>query len=97
MNLKNQLKFYLQKDDLTAAQLSKKSGVSKQVLSLWLKGASPKNVQQVKMVAEILKTSVDNLCFGDGKEPKKKSEFDSMSEDEWFSGQFEIKIRRLMK
>lgn len=97
MNLKNQLKFYLQNDDLTASQLSKKSGVSKQVLSLWLNGASPKNVQQVKMVAEILKTSVDNLCFGVGKESEKKSDFESMSDDEWFSGQFEIKIRRIKK
>jgi transcriptional regulator with XRE-family HTH domain len=97
MNLQNQLKLYLEIEDLTAAQLSKKSGVSKQVLSLWLKGASPKNVEQVKSVAEILKTTVDNLCFGSGKEPKKKSDFDSISDDEWLSGAFEIKIRRIKK
>lgn len=97
MNLQNQLKFYLDKDDIIAAQLSKKSGVSKQVLSLWLNGASPKNVQQVKQVAEILKTSVDNLCFGEGKEPQMKSDFESISEDEWLSGQFEVKIRRIRK
>lgn len=97
MNLKNQLKFYLQEDDLTASQLAKKSGVSKQVLSLWLNGASPKNVQQVKQVAEILKTSVDNLCFGEGKEPNRKSDFESISDDEWLSGQFEIKIRRIKR
>lgn len=97
MNLQNQLKLYLDIEDLTAAQLSKKSGVSKQVISLWLKGASPKNIEQVKSVAEVLKTNVDHLCFGDGKEAKKKSEFESLTEDEWFSGQFEIKIRRIKK
>lgn len=96
MNLKNQLRLYLELEDMTAARLSKKSGVSKQVISLWLKGSSPKNVEQIKSVAQVLRTSVDHLCFGNGEE-KKSTNFESISDDEWLSGAFEIKIRRIKK
>jgi len=94
MNLKSQLKLYLDQREMSATQLSKKSGISKQVLSLWMSGGSPRNIEHVKKVAEALGTSVDHLCFGDGIETKQKH-FNEISEDEWFSGAFEIKIRKI--
>lgn len=96
MNLKNQLKHYLSQKDISSAQLSKKSGVSKQVISLWLSGGKPRNVEQIKKVAEVLSTTVDNLCFGIGSESKRSS-FADITEDEWFSGAFEIKVRRIKR
>jgi transcriptional regulator with XRE-family HTH domain len=94
MNLKRQLKLYLDQKELSATQLSKKSGISKQVLSLWMSGGSPRNIEHVKKVAEVLGTNVDHLCFGDGIETK-QTHFNAITEDEWFSGQFEIKIRKI--
>ena len=99
MNLKSQLKLYLDEKNISANQLAKLSGVSKQVLSLWMSGASPKKLDQVKCVADCLGTSIDHLCFGKGIEKsfKNGSAADSFPEDEWLSGQFEIKVRRLKK
>lgn len=97
MNLKNQLKHYLDKNDLTAAQLAKKAGISKQVISLWMNGGSPKNIQSVKAVADIFGVTVDHLCFGtDIKFTQTSNDnFDILPTDNWMSGLFEIKIRKI--
>lgn len=94
MNLMNQLKAYLDHFDLTAAQLSRKSGVSQQVLSQWMRGAEPKKVSQLKSVSEALGCSVDHLCFGQGitRDP---NQINFLSHDEWVSGVFEVKVRRI--
>lgn len=101
VNLKNQLKLYLEKRDMTAAKLAKLAGISKQVLSLWLNGGSPRKVEQIKSVADVLGTTVDHLCFGSGTQASKNSttpdDFDYLPSDEWMSGLFEIKIRRVKK
>ena len=67
MNLKKQLRFYLHLNEMSASQLAKKSGVPKQSLSGWLSGNTPRDVRQIKRVADVFCTSVDNLLFGDGK------------------------------
>jgi len=97
LNLKKQLKALLSHRGMTAAELSRKSGVSKQVLSLWLAGAKPKNIEQVKAVADALGVSLDCLLFGDGDEREEKNitGLDALLGDEWISGAFEIKIRRI--
>lgn len=86
---------------MTAAQLAKLSGISKQVLSLWLNGGSPRKVEQIKSVADVLGTTVDHLCFGSGFQISKSAttpdEFDYLPTDEWLSGLFEVKIRRVKK
>lgn len=99
LNLKRQLKLFLQNNDMTPAQLSRKSGVSQQVLSLWLKGADPKKMSQVKQVAEIFGVSVDHLCFGDGldKEAQKITDLEALMGDGWISGLFEVRFRRVLK
>ena len=94
MNLKNQLKLYMQQNDLTASKLASRSGVSKQVLSLWLSGGSPRKIEQVKKVADYFATSVDHLCFGVGME-KAQTINQTIPDDEWLSGVFEIKVRRV--
>lgn len=97
MNLKNQLKGLLLHKGMVAAELARKSGVSKQVISLWLAGTKPKNVEQVKRVADSLDVTVDHLLFGTGVEVKHNAAagLDVLLSDEWISGAFEIKIRRI--
>jgi transcriptional regulator with XRE-family HTH domain len=99
MNLKKQLKYYLEKNEFTASQLARKSGVPKQSLSGWLAGSNPRDVKQVKRVADTLNTSLDNLLFGEGPEPNTQKAVDlgALVGDEWFSGVFEMKIRRVRK
>lgn len=98
MNLREQLKLYLQHFDLTAAQLSRKAGVSQQVLSLWLKGGEPKKMSQVKKVAESLGVSMDHLCYGYGiKESEGAVDIDHFIGDSWISGLFEVKLRRVKR
>ena len=97
LNLKHQLKLFLERNEMTPAQLSRKSGVSQQVLSLWLKGADPKKMSQVKQVADVFSVSVDLLCFGSGPdtEAQKITELDALLGDQWVSGLFEVRFRRV--
>ncbi len=99
MNLKKQLKYYLDRNDLTASQLARKASVPKQSLSGWLAGSNPRDVKQVKRVADVLNTTLDNLLFGEGPEAQTQKAVDlgALVGDEWFSGVFEMKIRRVKK
>jgi len=99
MNIKHQLKSYLEYRGMTAAQLARISGVSKQVLSMWLGGSQPKNLDHAKKVADALGTTVDNLCFGSGipEREHKTTELNALFGDEWLGGTFEIKMRRVKK
>lgn len=81
---------------MTASQLSRKSKVPKSNISEWLTGRKPKDFEQVKRVADVLGTTLDNLCFGSGSDKTMKAKsLDEMVEGDWISGKFEIKIRRI--
>lgn len=99
MKIKQQLKLYMELRDISAAELSRRSGVSKQVISTWLADVEPKNITHVRKVAEVLQTTVDHLCFGDGKDiaQEKVTELDALLGDEWISGLFEVRLRRVRK
>jgi transcriptional regulator with XRE-family HTH domain len=101
MNLRKQLRFYLDQRSWTAASLAKKSRVPKASLSGWMAGKSPRDIEQLKRVCDVLDVSLDNLLFGDG--PSKENEnlqgiaAALVDGDGWISGQFEIKLRRIKK
>jgi transcriptional regulator with XRE-family HTH domain len=103
LRLKSQLRAHLEHQGISASQLSRKSGVSKQTISYWLNGGSPRHLEQVKQVANALCTSVDELCFGEGvstERPIRKGDsLDMMFGDgsEWLSGLFEIKMRKIKR
>lgn len=99
MTLKKQLRFYIEKRDMTATQLARKSNVPKQSMSGWLSGSNPRDVKQVKRVADALGVSLDNLLFGTGEdtEAMKGADLGALLSDEWLSGTFEMKIRRVKK
>lgn len=99
MNLKTQLKLYLELRDITAAELSRRTGISKQVISLWLSGAEPKKISHLRKIADCLQTTIDHLCFGNGKdvESQRITELDALMGDSWVSGVFEVKMRRVRR
>ena len=81
--LKKQLNGILQNRSLSAAELSRRSGVPKQVLSLWLAGVEPRKLSHLKRVADTLGLSIDELCFG------------TATDQEWLEGVFEGRVRKI--
>lgn len=97
MNLKDQLKFYLDQHKLSVLQLSKQTKVPNATLAEWLKGRSPKKMDQVKAVADFFDVSIDHLCYGDGEEKDQIMELDDIIGNQWLSGTFEVRLRRVKK
>jgi len=67
MKLKIQIEYYLEKNNMNASQLARKAKVPRQTIANWLMGQSPKNIDQVKRVADLFRVSLDHLLYGDGK------------------------------
>ncbi len=99
MVLKQQLSKLLKQKGLSAADLSRLSGVSRQVLSLWMSGGQPSRIEQLKKVADVLNVSIENLCFGETAQvtPTTNPSSEPMPMDEWIGGFFEVKFRRIKK
>ena len=99
MNLKNQLRHFLDEREMSASQLAKKAKIPKQSLSGWLSGSNPRDVRQVKKVADALGVSVDHLLFGNGTDLGKQrvTELEALLGEGWIAGLFEIRFRRVRK
>ena len=99
MNLKTQLRYYLKLQNLSVLQLAKRSGVPNATLADWLKGKMPKNLDQVKAVANVFSCSIDHLVYGDGDndlDSQRATELNAlMGENQWVGGVFEVRWRRL--
>lgn len=80
---------------LNVPRLAKLTGISKQTLSNWMAGQKPKNIEQVKVVADHFGVSVDYLCFGE--EPKTRVSPLRELDDEINAGVFEVVLRRVKK
>lgn len=91
MRLQKNLKRILADHDLTAAQLSRKTGVPKATVGDWLAGGIPRDLRKVKLVADFLGLTVDQLCFGDGLANQEPIE---QHLDEIRAGLFEVVLRR---
>jgi transcriptional regulator with XRE-family HTH domain len=76
---------------LTQSRLCKELGLSESVLSGWLKGVKPKNIDDVKKVADFFGTSLDSLVYGDASEKIKK---EMVLED---VGEFRVVVQRVRK
>jgi transcriptional regulator with XRE-family HTH domain len=95
MNFKKQLKLYLDKRGLSASDLSRISGVPKQSISDWLGGSSPRNILNVKKVADALLVSIDHLVFGDGFLERSEGVGALPVANEWVDGVYEVKFRKM--
>lgn len=65
VNLKNNLKLLIGKHQLNATKLCKATGIPKSTISDWLLGNSPKNIKQVKILADHFNITIDELVFGE--------------------------------
>ena len=61
--LRHNLAALLRARGMTAADLSRKTGVAKQVLSDWMAGVQPRKLEQLYPVARTLGVSMEELCF----------------------------------
>jgi transcriptional regulator with XRE-family HTH domain len=61
--LRHNLVILLKERGLTASQLSRKTGVAKQVLSDWMSGVQPRKIEQLYLVAKELGVSIETICF----------------------------------
>jgi transcriptional regulator with XRE-family HTH domain len=95
MNLKKQIKLYLDEKSITASELARNSGVPKQSISDWLAGSNPRDIRQVKKVADVFNVSVDHLVFGDGPIRNDDLHLQTIKIDDWVEGVFEVKFRKM--
>ncbi len=91
-SLAHNLKRILKDNDLTVAQLSRATKVPAQTINNWLTGLEPRNMTQVKVVAQFFKISLDEIAYGE----IKKSYDNKLDEyaDEIYAGVFEVVLRR---
>ena len=92
--LARNLKYLLKDHDITAAQLSRATGVPAQTINNWLAGLEPRSISQVKIVACHFKMSLDELAYGEKKVTQNKLE---EYKDEILAGTFEVILRKVKK
>ncbi len=95
MKLGSQLKKILKKNDLTVAKLSRSTKVSSKSIYSWLQGQSPKDLDQVVVVAKFLNVSLDYLITDTvTSEPKLNIADIKNINEELNLGNFEIILRK---
>lgn len=94
MNFKSQLEYYLAAHFMNPSQLSRLAQVPRQNVSNWLMNQKPKDVDQVKRVADVFQVSIDHLLFGDAKSTKATQD-PELELERFMNGRFEIRIKKI--
>lgn len=94
IKVKTILKNLLYEKDISAAKLARATGVPPQTINNWLSGQEPRNLTQLKKVADYFEITVDYLVYG-----TKQSIKEPIDEyrDEINAGTFEVVLRRIKK
>ena len=92
MILHKQLKSLITKNDTTVAQLARATKISSKTIYQWLHGQKPRDLNQVRRVADHFSVTIDYLAFGIVNN-KTKSEFSDYA-DEINAGVFEVILRK---
>lgn len=95
MELAHVLKRLMQERDLSISQLSRQAKIPVQTLHNWLNNQKPKDINQVKKVADFFSVSIDFLCFG--VEPRTITATPPLKdfENEIYAGVFEVVLRKV--
>ena len=101
VKIKAILKKLLQERDMTSAQLARACKVPPQTINNWLSGQNPRNLEQIKVVADNFGVTIDYLAFGTDikKSCLSKNNNEPIEEyrDEINAGTFEVVLRRVRK
>lgn len=93
LKLAKNLKGLLAQKHMTAIALSRASGVPNTTIANWIAGVPPRNVMQVRQVANFFGVSVDDLLFGSGQKVT-VSTLDRL-EEELHAGIYEVVLRKV--
>jgi transcriptional regulator with XRE-family HTH domain len=91
MILNQQLKLLLNNKDITVAQLSRATAVPAKTIYHWLHGQSPRNLVQVKKIADYFGVTLDYLLFG---QLAPVAGIDTLKND-ILAGVFEVVLRKV--
>jgi transcriptional regulator with XRE-family HTH domain len=94
IKIKTILKKLLHEHDITAAQLARACKIPPQTINNWLSGQEPRNLNQIKAVADHFQISVDYLVYG---QQENKKEAIEEYKDEINAGTFEVVLRRVKR
>ncbi len=96
MIFKTQLRELLRSRGMTAADLSRVTGIPKQSISDWLAGVTPRDLKRLKKVAEFFGVTVDHIVFGNNSDFGRRTVTISSEDDgDWVSGVYEVRFRRV--
>lgn len=99
--LRQNLASLLKHRAMTAAELSRATGIAKQVLSDWMAGVQPRKLEQLYLVSKTLGVSMEQLCFADSIETmiqdKKSTDAGAASDNlHHIKGRYEVYLRRIL-
>lgn len=72
--MEKNLKKILTKHKITLKSLSVEVGIPASTIHGWMNGVPPKNIHEVKKIADFLGVTIDVLCFGTVDEVKRRRE-----------------------
>ncbi len=94
LKLQKTLKILMAKNGLNVPRLASLVKISRQTLSNWSEGQSPRNIEQVRTVAKFFNVSLEYLLFEE--EPPKRNPIEEY-QDEINAGTFDVILRRNRK
>lgn len=100
MYLKTNIRELVKFHGITVAHLARSTKIPLQTLHGWLSGTDPRNMKQLKKLADYFNYTIDEICFEQlNTKEKKKSKADKLEEyaDEINAGTFEVVLKRVKK
>lgn len=97
MKLNKNLNELLKIKGVSLTRLAKSTGVPITTISNWLSGQSPKNIEQLKKVADHFNVSIEELAFGKSPPTREKNVLEDFTENEIYAGKYEVVLRRIVK
>jgi transcriptional regulator with XRE-family HTH domain len=83
MKIAKNLEKYLKLDEITLNEFSKRVSISPSTIHGWLNGVPPKNLSDLKKVADYFNVTLDELCFGEVKKGHETNIVISIGEDSY--------------
>ncbi len=97
MRLKHNIQHYLDTSGLTASALARKANLPKTTIANWLAGVAPRDLVQLKKLADCIGVSIDTLTFSDFAVPMEIQSNQISDLENFFQGDFRISIQRIKK